>query len=326
MESGCHAAARGVDDGTQERVEQATSLLTELVPCAAFALAAWDPSGDTHRHRVLASRGYTDGVLDHLNDAYVRENPAFQLLYHRVPRALRWQDLARDWGIDFAATFSAEEYLRPAGFNEGTTACLRLPEGRYAGALHVSWNTPSAATDANRDMIERLRPIMSVAADLLRSARNLADTLVPEDFVIVIAANGVATEISGRPPGPHLGEHGQLRALLEHTSTQTITRQFLWFDQTGGLHRVEFIPCRGGDVLVAERSTAPPYGLTPRELEVMSRVAVGESNLRIAERLFVSPRTVSTHIEHMLAKARCTSRAQLAALAVREGILLSALR
>jgi DNA-binding CsgD family transcriptional regulator len=326
MDGGCQYTARGVDDGTQERVEQATSLFTQLVPCAAFALAAWDPSGDTHRHRLLASYGYTDGVLDHLNDAYVKENPAFQLLYHRVPHALRWRDLASDWGIDFAATYSAEEYLRPAGFNEGTTACLRLPGGRYAGALHVSWQTASAATDANRAMIERLRPIMSVAADLFRGARNLADTLVPGDFVVVMSANGAATEIAGRAPGPHLGEHGQLRALLKFPLTETATRRILWFDQDGGLHRVEFIPCAGGDVLVAQRSIDPPYGLTPRELEVLARVAAGDSNLRIAERLYVSARTVSTHIEHMLAKTSCRSRAQLAALAVSEGFLLADLR
>jgi DNA-binding NarL/FixJ family response regulator len=52
-------------------------------------------------------------------------------------------------------------------------------------------------------------------------------------------------------------------------------------------------------------------------------VTSGASNPNIAEQLFVSPRTVSTHIEHILAKMGCDSRTRLAALAVSEGLLLA---
>jgi DNA-binding CsgD family transcriptional regulator/tetratricopeptide (TPR) repeat protein len=55
-------------------------------------------------------------------------------------------------------------------------------------------------------------------------------------------------------------------------------------------------------------------GLTPTESTVAHLVAEGLSNPQIAERLFVSRRTVQTHVAHIFTKLDITSRAQLAAL------------
>ncbi|WP_224497154.1 LuxR C-terminal-related transcriptional regulator [Bradyrhizobium septentrionale] len=66
-----------------------------------------------------------------------------------------------------------------------------------------------------------------------------------------------------------------------------------------------------------------PYNLSLREIQILHLVTSGASNPNIAEQLFVSPRTVSTHIEHILAKMGCDSRTRLAALAVSEGLLLA---
>ncbi len=52
--------------------------------------------------------------------------------------------------------------------------------------------------------------------------------------------------------------------------------------------------------------------LTPSELQVVRLVAEGLSNPQIGERLFVSRRTVQTHLKHVFAKLRLTSRAELA--------------
>jgi len=46
-------------------------------------------------------------------------------------------------------------------------------------------------------------------------------------------------------------------------------------------------------------------------------VVEGLSNPQIGERLFVSPRTVQTHVAHVFTKLQVSSRAQLAAEAVR---------
>src|SRR5262249_47022101 len=56
--------------------------------------------------------------------------------------------------------------------------------------------------------------------------------------------------------------------------------------------------------------------LTDRELEVLRHVASGKSNAEIATTLFMSPKTVSVHVSHILAKLDATSRTQATAVAL----------
>lgn len=60
--------------------------------------------------------------------------------------------------------------------------------------------------------------------------------------------------------------------------------------------------------------------LTPREYEVAALVAQGKSNRYIADILIVGERTVETHVGNILSKLGFTSRAQIAAWSVREGL------
>jgi DNA-binding NarL/FixJ family response regulator len=54
---------------------------------------------------------------------------------------------------------------------------------------------------------------------------------------------------------------------------------------------------------------------------VLTRAATGQTNQAIAQALFLSPRTVHSHIEHLLRKTGAASRAEATALAVRDGLL-----
>ncbi|GGU03252.1 helix-turn-helix transcriptional regulator [Streptomyces violascens] len=63
-----------------------------------------------------------------------------------------------------------------------------------------------------------------------------------------------------------------------------------------------------------------PGGLSPRELQVLTELTTGRTNREIAERLYITPRTVGTHIEHILAKLDLPNRAAAAARAVAWGI------
>ena len=55
--------------------------------------------------------------------------------------------------------------------------------------------------------------------------------------------------------------------------------------------------------------------MTARELDVLRLVAQGLSSRDIAERLYLSPRTVEKHVERLLAKTGAANRTALAALA-----------
>ena len=57
--------------------------------------------------------------------------------------------------------------------------------------------------------------------------------------------------------------------------------------------------------------------LTPAELDVVRLVSEGLGNKDIATRLFVSPRTVQTHLTHVYTKLGLASRVQLAQEAAR---------
>jgi DNA-binding NarL/FixJ family response regulator len=68
-------------------------------------------------------------------------------------------------------------------------------------------------------------------------------------------------------------------------------------------------------------ATAPPAGLTARELEVLTLLTEGLTPDEIAARLFISVRTVGTHIEHIFRKVGVRTRAQAVAFAFREGLV-----
>ena len=63
------------------------------------------------------------------------------------------------------------------------------------------------------------------------------------------------------------------------------------------------------------------HGLTAREAEVLRLLAEGMSNGQIAETLFISRKTVSVHVSHILAKLGVRSRTEAGAWAHREGWL-----
>jgi NarL family two-component system response regulator LiaR len=69
-------------------------------------------------------------------------------------------------------------------------------------------------------------------------------------------------------------------------------------------------------------SSPPPAGeeLTEREVEVLSLVAQGLSNLEIGDRLVVSEPTVRKHVSNILGKLHLANRTQAALYALRAGI------
>jgi DNA-binding NarL/FixJ family response regulator len=70
--------------------------------------------------------------------------------------------------------------------------------------------------------------------------------------------------------------------------------------------------------------TRPPCGigeLTARERELVVLVARGSTNTQIAAQLFISVRTVGSHLDRIRDKTGCRRRADLTRLALREGLI-----
>jgi PAS domain S-box-containing protein len=82
-------------------------------------------------------------------------------------------------------------------------------------------------------------------------------------------------------------------------------------------------------VLMADRerdravvgSDSPPAPLTPRELEIIRRIALGATSREIGDDLFVTTETVRTHVRNAMAKTGTRTRAHLVAAAVCRGLL-----
>ncbi|MEU4469016.1 AAA family ATPase [Streptomyces sp. NPDC024017] len=65
---------------------------------------------------------------------------------------------------------------------------------------------------------------------------------------------------------------------------------------------------------------AEALGLTSRERDVLRLVAAGHTNRRIAQELFISPKTASVHVSNILGKLGVSGRGEAAAVAHRLGL------
>lgn len=95
------------------------------------------------------------------------------------------------------------------------------------------------------------------------------------------------------------------------------------FDQDEFLARVRRSLTRSDALAQSSKDSSPRrvlLPLTPREREVLQLLAEGKDAAAIALELYVSPKTVATHIQHILVKLGVHSRAQAVALAHRIGV------
>ena len=74
---------------------------------------------------------------------------------------------------------------------------------------------------------------------------------------------------------------------------------------------------------VPPRPAAAPglEGLTPRERELVTLVARGHTDAQIAGQLYISVRTVSSHLDRIRDKTGCRRRADLTRLALNAGLV-----
>lgn len=73
--------------------------------------------------------------------------------------------------------------------------------------------------------------------------------------------------------------------------------------------------------LVVGVSRGGPEPLTPRELEVLTLMGQGHSNIEIADALVIAPRTAKVHVQNILAKLGAANRTEAVAIAVRQKLI-----
>jgi DNA-binding NarL/FixJ family response regulator len=112
-------------------------------------------------------------------------------------------------------------------------------------------------------------------------------------------------------------EAPQLRSMLEavERGEAAIT------PATAGRIIDEFVRRERAGGVDASRRTSDPDRLTERELDVLGHVTRGLRNKEIATQLGISENTVKYHLRNILEKLHAGSRAELAARAVREGLV-----
>jgi PAS domain S-box-containing protein len=165
----------------------------------------------------------------------------------------------------------------------------------------------------------------------------------------IVAVNEAGTVLAGRPVEALVGE--RFTTLLDDPSEApddaTWRAQVLRGESSGhrrirrpdGSTRVVEYAMRaaraGGSVLVLgvclrERSGDPPEHrthdpapLTPREQEILHRIALGEVSADVCVALHIAPDTVRAHVRNAMAKTGARTRAQLIAIALTEGLLKS---
>jgi DNA-binding CsgD family transcriptional regulator len=80
----------------------------------------------------------------------------------------------------------------------------------------------------------------------------------------------------------------------------------------------------GAGAAPREQEEEDPFGLTPRERDVLALVAAGATNREIGEQLHMAEKTASVHVSRILAKLNVRSRTEAAAVAHRQGLVTTA--
>jgi DNA-binding CsgD family transcriptional regulator len=144
--------------------------------------------------------------------------------------------------------------------------------------------------------------LLASAAAYRRSPRRLECALASEEAATALRQEGRTDEA--------VGLFGEAVELYEHLGA---SRDIARVDAA-----LRSLGVRRGRRGSRGRPTIGWDSLTPTEREVVRLAVEGLTNAQIGERLFISRRTVETHLSHVFGKVGVSSRVQLAAEAGRQ--------
>ncbi|GAA2665589.1 response regulator transcription factor [Streptomyces vastus] len=317
------AAATRIGMLTRERdtttaCAQALQELGRALPFDAASLLGIDPVSGAHLQ--IAGVGYSAAASQALAAEFVSTPWYANVVRQELPRSI--SEDADDPGTRFRHGWFYAERIRPAGFRDGLTGALRH-QGRLVGLIHLSAEGADVYDTEARQLLASILPALGALADPTAHAGGFHE--LPAGAAANLVTPDGVIGLPGRAPARALDDEDFRRLTEAFTLSRGQRLRALW-PVGSGWCRVVLQRCTAGPaareaVLVYEERAELPYGLSPRELEVLTRAARGQTNQAIAQALFLSPRTVHSHIEHLLRKTGCSSRAEATALAVRDGVV-----
>ncbi len=281
----------------------------------ACQLCGWDPIST--RFVVVAEFGYSRRISADLVDGMPRTQWG-RWLFDAVDPLLM-----DDQPQNFRASPHYENWLAPAGLDDGMSSALRSECGRRVGMLHLNAAKPGTFTESSREFVAEIARSLAPQVDPLRYPR-LDAQLGKEWAASRLLPGRPAARLSRREACP-IADDPRIVELAETFAVLGAPAlAFLWRTEVGML-RVVMLAGDGaanrGGVLVASTPFDNELGLTAREIDVVTGIVAGLSNQAIADRLVVSRRTVETYAERLLSKLGCSSRSEAAAMAGRAGLL-----
>jgi len=152
-----------------------------------------------------------------------------------------------------------------------------------------------------------------------RDANNFASYLAPVRTLVMLTTIEKANLVEAF----RLGAHGivlktsPLRVLLESIRSVIAGHYCL---ESGG---VDLLVEAVRDLLSQGNGSISwkEYGLTPRELDIIAKIARGRSNKEVGEEFSISERTVKHHLTNIFSKVGVSSRLQLALFAVSHNLM-----
>ena len=224
------------------------------------------------------------------------------------------------------------ECLIPAGFHEALSVALFTTDHRHVGFLALLSGSARPPTTAMRRRLHQLTPILARGIDPLRSLAISARVLKGANAGAALFRDGTQQPLPGLGRDRLLVDGSPVTALARvYLAYGQIFTSFLWRrgdpDAPEQHVRVTVLASSPdapvsvlGAIVLAPAPATDLRGLTARELQVLGLVIEGLSNQQIAVALFVTPRTVATHLEHILAKLDASTRTLAAVRAARQGL------
>ena len=209
--------------------------------------------------------------------------------------------VARTCGDDWSAAMAVFTLARVARDRGDAAGALAA----FVDSARLSWAT---------------QDVRQAAACLVRIAVLAARHEQPAVAVTLLAVATKFANWSGNvPTAEGLRSREQTRAdLRQRLPAETFEAAL----QAGQAMTIATAIALAATLTLPARPAAPtPYGLSPRELEILGLLVDGRSSPAIAEQLFISPRTVTTHVTNIFNKLGVNSRAAAVALALRQGLV-----